>query len=703
MKLKGINPFEHHVEKIVLGVLSVAALAVVASQFLFEPNKVTVGQGEPVAPDAAYGPVEKAADSLLGQVNSKSPALPEVPKVDILQRFKDRLSGNVAPRPEIVPLGPRISFGEDRGGTSDSGGEIAGLLIPAPAIPAARSFAGTIDPLEVALAPELAAILPKEQPFDKFAVSVETVFDGTALRSALSADPDGEAGPQKSIPMGWWRDAVEIVGIELEREQLLSTGEWSGAKVISGLPARLDLLGQVQKNVKSSGDIPAVLEQARQNASEILTPEFYNMIAGVPWTPPTEAQLVAAGPGTRIDQIQKRLNTLDEDIERIQRQLARNTDRSNQPARPAQGGREGKGMTEAEQARQNDPRLGGGRQRANQPTQQDTKKVPKTPLERKQDERDRLAAELETLREKMEKPAAVDAAPSKPLLENPSVRVWAHDVTAEPGAQYRYRVRVVVNNPFFGREASLPATLKQAAGTPVARSDWSEWTDPVRVDDTKYYFIMSAQERDAIGNNRATADLMEFFYGFYRRASVQLEPGDPIMADVKLPPDLREFDLVKLASGARPQEQQPEAAPDDEGGGRRPAQGNRPAEPAAPKAEAAADPDAVAKPLKQKLETISTGAMLLDVAASPAGVAGKAGPPRVFVRDPSGTITVKSPEAQGPDSLYQRLLASAKAGETQGKPKVEPRQPKPVNQAPRPNEGPQKRGEPGDGGGGGGG
>src|SRR4051812_31421349 len=53
MKLKGVNPIEQHVEKIVLVTVSGVFLLVVAAQFLYEPNKVKVGSAAPVPPGKA--------------------------------------------------------------------------------------------------------------------------------------------------------------------------------------------------------------------------------------------------------------------------------------------------------------------------------------------------------------------------------------------------------------------------------------------------------------------------------------------------------------------------------------------------------------------------------------------------------------------------------------------------------------------------
>src|SRR5690606_4397936 len=56
----------------------------------------------------------------------------------------------------------------------------------------------------------------------------------------------------------------------------------------------------------------------------------------------------------------------------------------------------------------------------------------------------------------------------------------------------------------------------------------------------RYFFITSAHEGDQLGGTRAPprarAEVFEFFYGYYRKGEIgQLEPGDQIVAQVKLP------------------------------------------------------------------------------------------------------------------------------------------------------------------------
>src|SRR4029078_257798 len=108
-------------------------------------------------------------------------------------------------------------------------------------------------------------------------------------------------------------------------------------------------------------------------------------------------------------------------------------------------------------------------------------------------------------------PGSPGQAPAaKPLLENPDVQVWVHDLNVEPGKVYRYRVKLAVSNPFFGRGSALLPDQQDLAKNALLYGQPSEWSEPVRVLDDQYYFITSAAEADATGAARATAEVFKF-------------------------------------------------------------------------------------------------------------------------------------------------------------------------------------------------
>ena len=693
MKLKGINLFEQHVDKIVVGVVAAAALGVVAMQFLTEPNKVTIGK-DTLPPARAYEPVKNAAVDLLGRVNSETPPLPEAAKTDALSRFKSDLKRGVAPSPTLTAMGPVLALGaasEDMG-TGGASGPVAAMVIPAPVETVARAFAGTVDPLEVIAHPELKKILPKEQPFDLFAVSVECKFDGTAFKQALQTDPDG-SGPVRAMPLGWVKDTMEIVGVETEREQLGDNGEWGKATIIAPIPGRPDLLGEFRKSVRSVGDVSPMIQQIQARADDVQRPDYYTLIAGPTWQPPSEAS-DGMSLSQRQDAITAKINKIDEQVEGWRRQLARQTKEAaapRTPAGPSEGGRGGKGG-------------GGGNEAPAAPSKPTGGKAKENPIDVKINkalaDREKLVKDKEELAELMasggtKKTVADSLRPT--LLENPKVRLWTHDVGAEPGATYRYRVRIVTNNPFFGRDAALAPAQKELAKQPLSIGAWSDWTEPVTVDRKSYYFVTSASDRDGMGPARASVELMEFYYGFYRQAKVGVAPGDVLMGEAKLPANLMVFDIEKLAAGAPATSGTPAAPAPGGKGSPAPPRGTPTGAGGKNEVEKAAAEGAKAIPEKR---TIAMEALLVDVQAGQNGSGARA-----VVREVPGAVVVRSPEDGVHGSLLARLRESAKQGESQGQPQVKAREPKPDAPAlERPGQGQPGRGQPPpDGGGGGGG
>jgi hypothetical protein len=248
-----------------------------------------------------------------------------------------------------------------------------------------------------------------------------------------------------------------------------------------------------------------------------------------------------------------------------------------------------------------------------------------------------------------EEPAA-EARATRPLLESGAVRLWAHDLTVQPGKTYRYRMVVSVNNPAFARESALSAEQQDMARRPMLQSRASAWSGPIEVLDDQYFFVRAAQEAQHIGqiHTPATAnvEVFRFFYGYYRRGTVRLEPGDLIASTLRLPESemLPIFDLGRQEPGRNGE--RPGAA-----GG----EGQQP--------EAASRPwtDPVIAVLDQ---------FLVDVASIPGSMSGPGQQIRMaaHLRGENGGIMTRYPDVDMQNEVYRRVLASAQEGETQGEP-----------------------------------
>ncbi|MBL0927804.1 MAG: hypothetical protein IBJ11_09150 [Phycisphaerales bacterium] len=124
------------------------------------------------------------------------------------------------------------------------------------------------------------------------------------------------------------------------------------------------------------------------------------------------------------------------------------------------------------------------------------------------------------------------------------VTVWAHDFTAEPGAAYRYKVRVHLTNPFFGFVDRLSEAQKPLAAAVSMATPDSEWTGAVDVPADTQYFVSTASAPDGRAAARASVDVYRFYYGYWRHVGVNVDAGDGVRGTVELPANLPIFTIV---------------------------------------------------------------------------------------------------------------------------------------------------------------
>lgn len=714
MKLKGVNIFEANADKIVLGVTGLTFLGVLAMQFI-GGSYIKVGGNDKLTPGSAFVPVEEEARKLTAKMDSKSVRTPEPPKFTLTAKLED-----LAGKPLGISDGATLALGASPVIQMASIESVASAAtfalpkVPQPAPAVAAPYSATISPVEVVLHPELAALLPKEQPFDKMIVSVESSFDGAALRDALLADPDG-AGPLEPLPLAWWRDPQEqgddlvtIVGIEAERELIRNpdgtTPEKPEVVMVRAAPARVDGLSMWTQSVHSLGDVPPTILTLRSEIDQVLRPTFYQTIAGPAWVSPVES--VAQGDtnqkSKQIKIKKQSLATLDKRIATVQDLISKapepGSKRADAPAPGGGGGGRG--------------RPGGGGQSGPAPKAEapkGDKRVLEAQLRNLEAQRQRLVVDLTKLGERVDgaDPNAAALQPQGPppgLLEGGEQKVWVHDVNAMPGAVYRYHLRVVMNNPVYGR--NLQETQKSMAGDSLIRSDWSEWSSPVQVDHERVMFVSSAVDAGGfVPRPRASVDMYQFYYGYYRAAQVGLDPGEPAEGVAKLP-ELKMAAMSTLqamvqsgdpALGASPDAPPPPPAGGGGGKGgpgRRERSGDAPpgrsgggsVPPTPGGVEGPEEPAITSKfPAWMSVEGPKSLPLGGDMTFLDAGVVPLSSGPGVgssqaiaaLFRNPRGLIVVRRPDQERQDPYFSRVMASAKAGQTQGveiKP-VEPARP----------------------------
>ena len=631
MKLKGVKPFEQHFEKLIVAVLAALFMLVLLTQFVMQPNEVEVVQGgikREIRPGAAYGPVQERAERLKVQLLQRDPVLPEASDVDIASSYRESLRGGVAPRQHLamhIP-GVLIEVG-DEGTLGRTGTKYVEFVPIAPSEPAVGVVMNTLNPLLVRRMPELAAFLPSEQPYDKAVVTIEAEFDGVALRELLEHDPDaeGELMPMRS---NWWRNKVQILAVRLEREQMTDTGEWTDLRVIDAIPGSTTVLEDLDTRATNTRALEMIAASAAQLSTQIRQPDYYASIAGPQWLPPSDFAQAEAQKGAqdKIDRFLAQLEKAENDLVTLgERKQAVQQDRR--------------------RARTFDMRI--ERKEASIETFKDQLRALGHAFQDDPDPRD-------------ERDRFDDPSDRTPLLEDDAVQIWAHDITAEPGKTYRYRLGVVMNNPAFGRAAGLHEGQQEMADQPLAFGDMSRWSRPVEVDRKAYFFVTNARapEREALARTRATVDVFRFYYGFWRKGTTIVQPGDLIVAAVDVPEGLYTFDLDRAPRDQEgrvdPAELQP-LEKDDEGNSQ--------------------DPPDWWNQTPTQLDAV-IDAQIMDVSqVSGDGGRGIGGGSRTryqaILRSlRQGGLFVRRPAAEKSSTRYRELLESATLGLTQGQPEV---------------------------------
>lgn len=605
MKLKGINPLEQHVEKIVLGAMGVVFLGVLAVQFVIAPNEVDY-DGQKVPPDKVLTRLGDRASGVLGQMLDPAPALPSVRTPDLAARFEAAFSTPPLPSEQLasVAFGRPFELAFTEVQTLD--GPVTPLTLPGAAEVHAISQWSTVDPFFAVATPALAPYLPAAQPMDKATVSVEAVISGAAIKTALERRVDGG----RAIPSHWWQSGgqgtLEVLAVEVERQTRRADGSWSPPEIVPQIRWTPDLLASLNEGAPQGetrnwenlrpADLSAMARMAQDDPSLVAQPLFLPTIAGVEWAAPSKAgeRQARAESEARMERLEREIVEIQETIAQIQERRSGTRQTGIDPAGGGRSSNPGIIIT--------GPGGGSSRSSANRPQRPDPIERRIESLNRQIDEkREQIAAIAAKLADDPSDPAArarqaagrqtagargvpptdpsqqviIVGAPTDPrsmmsddpplgqrqrgprapraerigpLLDQEKFQVWTHDLTVEPGATYRYRVRYGVNNPLFGRERSLGSEdpeLVALAKLPLVLSPWTDWSAPVAVGRESYFFVTSAREEGALNQRTAaaTAEVYRMFYGFYRKHTITLTPGDSVQGEFRLPEDLPLFDV----------------------------------------------------------------------------------------------------------------------------------------------------------------
>ena len=115
--------------------------------------------------------------------------------------------------------------------------------------------------------------------------------------------------------------------------------------------------------------------------------------------------------------------------------------------------------------------------------------------------------------------------------ESGVVKVWAHDLTVEPGKTYRYKVLVSVMNPLYRFPRLNPTQLAEnrnrvSLGPSEEDIEAAEWSlsGEVEVEPEFYYFVDSAYKEQ----KRADIEVWTVYDGMWRKNEFVEYPGNEV-------------------------------------------------------------------------------------------------------------------------------------------------------------------------------
>ena len=580
MKLKDVGFFQQHIEKLVLGIGALFLLIIAVLYLMPNPYSVEM-RGRELGPGDVEAFINEEANRLAQELKEPLPEdvnLPEIPDWSgaILQRYESPLTENVrltgisSPGPGDVIMPP-----------ADSNEP---YYVPRP--PMAKDFAATAGHGVLTDAPEsmsqrhyqeLVTLVGQERPRDYHYASVEARFDLDEWRNRLANKPEDAEGRQ--LRRIWWARMIGVAGVFLQRQERDPvSGEWTNTTIVKSLPIQIAFRPEDEQDDQWSEERGnQVVQYIREHQGYIQRTPFPPQPRHVSWTPPHDA------PPKLSPEKQRQLRDVFEELTDTREKVRRWEERLNlSPGEPVEeeqlsprqeayfrqlqrerselrkyiaerneilGVRTSTDMPEGDdEGWRDEPSPGragpagrrNGRGEVPAPYRDEPRAAPGVGGGRYNNDRARDPARREPERsgrrylsgnfgDEPRPDETLDAADGEEPQRRDVVRVWAHDLTVEPGKTYRYRVIVTTLNPLFQQDRPPDAQKKQYYNQLALMPDEEDlakapWTDPVQIDPEYYFFLVGGSTE----NQTATVELWHVYNGRWRHGEFKISPGDPI-------------------------------------------------------------------------------------------------------------------------------------------------------------------------------
>lgn len=540
-----MNPFEQHVEKIVLGAAVLGVIGVGVWEFGFNESTVALG-GKQVPISTVDGELDKEAQRLQTKLRDDADAgvtFPEL-KESTSSLFQSRLADGSGAGAKVSANGPSFASVLVKDGLSkDVAYHEPKFAAPTSLLVQSTSDAVT-DEAKSAFKEYLDPILP-DGATDITWITPSALIDLSAMRTELESSGTGDV---KAIPTRWWENTLLIADVVFERQERREDGSWGSATVVDPVGTQLAAELSFRKDLAASPVPPelrgTVVETLKQQADQlaVLRPEFYPTKRGL-WLEPSDAA-PAAPVGLSDEELRKlrELNKAQDALKKLEKQRAtleqdlkelggrldapadddKKKDKDDKSAGDGAGGGGGFGFGGGGAG-------GGGMKGRRDPNagkdaEKDKKRIQKTKL------LDQVVKDIEAKKKQLVAlggtAAQVEqAAKQVDLAKDTAVRVWTHDVNVKAGETYRYRCSVKLLNPFLGKESVLTAAQQPLAKASSIASATSAWSDPYTIPSELAIFVTQASLR---GRGEATVEVYRLHDGQRQVESFNVSPGDRI-------------------------------------------------------------------------------------------------------------------------------------------------------------------------------
>ena len=544
-----MNPFEQHVEKIVLSAAVLCVMGVGMWEFGFNESTVALG-GKQVPISTVDGELDKEAQGLQIKLRDDADAgvtFPEL-KESTSSLFQKRLADGAGVGSTVSANGPSFASVLVKDGLSKDV-TYHEPKFAAPTSPLVQSWSDAVtDEAKSAFKKYLDPVLPQATT-DITWITPSALIDPGAMRAEFKSVG---AGDTKAIPTRWWENTLLIADVVFERQERRQDGSWTAATVVdpvgtqraAELSFRDDLAASPVPSELRSTVVETLKEESNQRI--VLRPEFYPTKRNR-WLAPNDA--VPAAPvgvskeedlsrnelaEAKLAEAKKELAELEAKHVKLEEELkvlggplyppaddGKKKDKDDKPAGDGAGGGGGFGFGSGGAG-------GGGMngrrdQNAGNDAAKDKRRILKTKL------RDAAVKEIEAKRKEVDK---LDGTPDKDgdlppfdLAKDAPVRVWTHDANVKAGETYRYRCSVRLLNPFLGKEPVLTAAQQPLAKVSSIASASSAWSDPYTIPSELALFVTQASLR---GRGEATVEVYRLHDGQRQVESFNVSPGDRI-------------------------------------------------------------------------------------------------------------------------------------------------------------------------------